>query len=421
MRDFFGVDEDFVRPVPRGALRTDIGVALVLTVLSISSLLGYWSIPEFAEDAHLAWSIPLMVLAGAMIAVRRLFPVWVLLLCTGVHFVTVGSLFPLASSQPGMQVLYFLGLYSAMAWARNREALMLATVAVLLAMTAWVALAYSILGVQATYNADSSPALLILSAVLINIAYFGAATWLGRDAWLRARGDAQLMQSRIVVEQQSLQLAEQAVSGERLRMARELHDSLAHHVSLIGVQTAAARRIMDRKPQEAKQALLAAENSARQSVEELRTMLGSLRSGDREQASRGLESMPDLVAENAAMSLAVDVSVVGPEPQLEELTPVQSAALFRIIQEALTNVRAHSTATAARVTLRVGADRAEAEIIDDGRPLSGTQGTGLGQIGIRERVHALGGTTEMGPRPDRGYRVLVRLPLPTRTQGVTDA
>lgn len=411
MRDFFGVDDDFVREVPQGALRVDVGIALVLTVLSISSLLGYWSLPDLTNETQLGWSIPLIVLAGIMIAARRLFPVWVLLLCTGVHFVAVGSLLPLASAQSGMQVLYFLGLYSAMAWARNREALMLATIVVLLAMTAWVALAYSVFGVLATDGEDSSPALLVLSSVLINIAYFGAATWLGRVAWLRARESAQLVASRSLVDEQARQLADQAVSGERLRIARELHDSLAHRVSLIGVQTAAARRIMDKKPEEAKQALLGAERSARQSVQELRTMLGSLRFGDHEPVSCGLESLPDLVADSAAMALDVQVNTVGPPSRLEELSRAQSATVYRVIQEALTNVRVHSTAATARVTLRIDDERLEAEIIDDGRPLVGTRGSGLGQMGIRERIQALGGTTQIGPRSNKGYRVLVRLPL----------
>ncbi len=295
MRDFFGIDDDFVREVPPGALRTDIAIALVLVVLSISGLLGYYSIPDYRAEAHLAWSIPMILLAGGMIAVRRLFPVWVLLLCTGVHFVAVGSLLPLAAIQPAMQVLYFLGLYSAMAWARNREALMLATIVVLLTMTAWVALAFSVFGALQIAELGSSPILLVISQVLVNIAYFGAATWLGRNAWLKAHGEAQLVRSRELVEEQSRQLAEQAVAGERIRIARELHDSLAHHVSLIGVQTAAARRIMGKKPDEARDSLLAAERSARQSVQELRTMLGSLRSDEGDPAASGLESLPALV------------------------------------------------------------------------------------------------------------------------------
>jgi len=411
MRDFFGIDDDFVRTVPQGALRTDVWIAVVLVVLSVSSLLGYWSIPEVRDDTHLAWSLPLMLLAGAMISVRRLFPVWVLLLCTGVHFVAVGSLLPLASAQPGMQVLYFLGLYSAMAWARNREALMLATIVVLLAMTAWVSLAFSVFGALQIAELGTSPLLLVISQVLVNIAYFGAATWLGHNAWLKARGDAQLLASRGLIEEQSLQLADQAVTGERLRIARELHDSLAHHVSLIGVQTAAARRIMDKKPEEAKESLINAERSARQSVHELRTMLGSLRSDDGAPTASGLEALSVLVEDNAILGLDVEISIVGEESCLDEISRVQSATLFRITQEALTNIRNHSTATGARVVIRVGPHLAEAEILDDGRPLSGTRGSGLGQLGIRERVSALGGTTEIGPRPDRGYRVLVRLPL----------
>lgn len=411
MRDFFGIDDDFVRRVPHGALRTDIGVATVLMLLSVTSLLGYWSIPDFREDSHLAWSIPLMVLAGAMIALRRLFPVWVLLLCTGVHFIVVGSLFPLAASQPGMQVLYFLGLYSAMAWARNREALMLATIVVLLAMTAWVSLSFSVFDALYIAELGASPLLLVLGNVLVNVAYFGGATWLGRNSWLKARSDAELIASRQLVEEQTQQLAGQAILGERLRIARELHDSLAHHVALIGVQTAAARRIMDKKPQEAKEALLGAERSARQSVDELRTVLGSLRAGDDEPAAYGLESLPDLVVDNVTLGLDVEHKTVGDPIRLDQLTPTQSATLYRVVQEALSNIRTHSTATEARVTIRLGERRVEAEVVDDGRPLAGTNGSGLGQVGIRERVAALGGDSEIGPRPERGYRVLVRLPL----------
>ncbi|MGO1383790.1 MAG: sensor histidine kinase [Arachnia sp.] len=411
MRDFFGIDDDFVRTVPDGALRTDVVIAAVLVVLSVSSLLGYWSIPDFTDETHLAWSIPLMGLAGVLIALRRLMPVWVLLLCTGVHFVVVGSLLPFAASQPGMQVLYFLGLYSAMAWARNREALMLATIVVLLTMTAWVSLSFSIFGALQIAELGTSPVLLVISQVLVNIAYFGAATWLGRNSWLKARSDGQLLVARDLVEEQSRQLAEQAVMGERLRIARELHDSLAHHVSLIGVQTAAARRILDKKPEEAKQSLIDAERSARQGVRELRSMLGSLRSGDDAPVASSLDALAELVQDNATLGLSVDLSIVGGESCLDELSRVQSEALFRIIQEALSNIRHHSSATRARVTIRVGGPRAEAEVVDDGHPLSGTRGSGLGQVGIRERVAALGGTTEIGPRPEKGYRVLVRLPL----------
>lgn len=411
MRDFFGVDEDFERPVPRGALRTDIGVAAVLMALSIAGLLGYWSIPDYRDEVRLAWSIPITLLAGAMISVRRLFPVWVLLLCTGVHFVAVGSLLPLTAAQPGMQVLYFLGLYSAMAWARNREALMLTTVVVLLTMTAWVSLAFSVFGALEIKALGASPLLLVLSQVLINIAYFGAATWLGRNAWLKARSDAELLASQALVEEQSRQLAEQAVVGERLRIARDLHDSLAHHVALIGIQTAAARRTMDKKPQEAKEALLGAERSARQSIEELRTVLGSLRSDDVDDAARGLEALQELVDDNATLGLTVHHTLVGPLASTESLSCTQGTTLYRVIQEALTNIRVHSTATSARLTIRMEQRWVEAEIIDDGRPLSGTRGTGLGHLGIRERAAALDGTVEIGPRPERGYRVLIRLPL----------
>ncbi|WP_221933056.1 sensor histidine kinase [Tessaracoccus rhinocerotis] len=413
MRDFFGLDDSFVRPMPTGGVRKDVVVALALMVLSVTGQLGTSSLPGYEDEAKLPWSLLAIGLAGVLIAFRRRFPVLVLLLATGVHFLVVGLLMPLVVIQPGMQVLYFLGLYSAMAWARNREALMLATLAVLLGMAAWVGIdiAGGIASLRATD--EDVPIPLVVSQVLVNIAYFGGATWLGRNAWLRARSDHELAESEQLVEQQAGQLARQAIVGERLRIARELHDSVAHHVALIGVQAAAARRAMERRPEAAAQALRTVEDSARQTVSELRSVLGSLRNPDEDPSGPrpSLGQLPGLFEEVATLGLGVEHDLVGEQELVDRLTVSQSATLYRVVQEALTNVRKHSTATSARVVLRLEPDMVEVEVLDDGLPRTGTAGGGLGQVGMRERVQALGGSTEIGPRQTRGYRVRARLPL----------
>lgn len=413
MRDFFGVDDTFVRPTPTGAWRGDVVVAAVLMVLALTGLLGMASLQDWADDIDLTWGIPLVLLAGVLIVFRRRFPVATLLATTGAHFFVVGVAMPLVTVQTGMQVLYFLGLYSAMAWARNREALMLSVLVVLLVMAGWVG--YDLATGLASYRLahDSVPTMLAANTIFINLAYFGAATWLGRSSWLRSRSDAALTESRALVAEQADQLTQQAIVGERLRIARELHDSVAHHVALIGVQAAAARRAMARKPEAAAQALQGVEASARQTVAELRTVLGSLRdAGDvHDSTAAGLQAIPALLAELQTMGLAVHHETIGDPERANHLSVAQSATLFRVAQEALTNVRTHSTAREARLTIRLSEARAEAEILDDGLPRTGSAGSGLGQVGIRERVAALGGTCEIGPRTERGYRVLVRLPL----------
>lgn len=413
MREFFGLDDAFVRPVPTDGLRRDLLVAVALVVLSVPGLLGSAALPAFEGEGRLPWSVLAVLLAAGLLVFRRRFPVAVLLLATGAHFLVVGILMPIVVIQPGMQVLYFLGLYSALAWARNREALMLSVVAVVVTMGAWVGIDLAT-GIATLRTVEGGyPALLAVSQVLVNIAYFGGATWLGRNAWLRARADHELAESEALVSEQASQLAQQAIIGERLRIARELHDSVAHHVALIGVQAAAARRAMEKKPEAAAQSLLSVEDSARRTVSELRSVLGSLRNPDEDSTTTtpSLNQLPVLFDEAATLGLEVEHTLVGAPELVDRLTVSQSATLYRVVQEALTNVRTHSTASLATVVLRLDYAMAEVEILDDGHPRTGTTGSGLGQIGIRERVQALGGSTEIGPRPHRGYRVRARLPI----------
>lgn len=408
MRDFFGLDDSYLRPVPERFWRSDAIVAVVLCVLSAVGLIALgWTMIEDGE-VDLPWALLAIAVAGVLITFRRRFPVIILLLLTGVHFVTVGELMWPVAAQAGMQVMYFLGLYSAMAWARNREGLMFGTLAVLLTMTIWIISSYA-RNLPLMGETETPISLIVAFEVALNIAYFGAATWLGRNAWLKARDEDELTTSREVIEDQARQLADKAIIDERLRISRELHDSVAHHVSLIGVQAGAARRALEKRPEQAAAALHSLEHASRQTVKELQHIVGSLREvGGSEGTRPDLDSLPALFAEFNAMGLSIEYTQVGSD---DAVSATQAATLYRVIQEALGNVRRHSTARTARVTVRTGADAVEAEIIDSGRPRGGTSGTGVGLMGIRERILALNGTTQVGPRAERGFRVLARIPL----------
>jgi signal transduction histidine kinase len=206
-----------------------------------------------------------------------------------------------------------------------------------------------------------------------------------------------------------------AVFEERVRIARELHDVVAHHVSMMGVQAGAARLVIDSDRVKAKAALTAIEVSSRQTVGELHRMLGFLRqAGDPDNLAPrpGLSQLPRLAASMSESKLAVAVSIEGEE---RSLPPMIGVSAYRIVQEALTNTLKHAAASRADVRVRYWPDELEVEIIDDGRgatALSGTSPGGLGLIGMRERVAAHGGQLTAGPVSGGGFAVRVKLPIP---------
>jgi signal transduction histidine kinase len=234
-----------------------------------------------------------------------------------------------------------------------------------------------------------------------------AVAWVAGFA-VRARAEqAEVAESRATQ-------AEHAVFEERVRIARELHDVVAHHVSMMGVQAGAARVVIDRDRVKAKKSLTAIEVSSRQAVGELHRLLGFLRqAGDEDDvlAPRpGLSQLPRLAASMSESELAVAVSIEGEE---RRLPPMVGVSAYRIVQEALTNTLKHAAASRADVRVRYWPDELEAEIIDDGRGatvLSGTSPGGLGLIGMRERAALHGGQLTAGPVSGGGFAVRVKLP-----------
>ena len=205
----------------------------------------------------------------------------------------------------------------------------------------------------------------------------------------------------------------QAVTDERLRIARELHDVVAHSMSVIAVQSGVANHVIDSRPAQARQALATIEATSRSALVELRRLLGVLRQGDDPVASLepnpGMAEIGRLADQIRSAGVEVELKVEG-EPG--ELPPGVDLSAFRIAQEGLTNVLKHGGGVA-RVLVRYSPGAVAVEIADDGR--AGTdgapaEGTGHGLIGMRERVAVFGGQLTAGPVPGGGYRMAARLP-----------
>ena len=228
-------------------------------------------------------------------------------------------------------------------------------------------------------------------------------------------------QRRLDAERTRAEEARRRAGEERMRIARELHDVLAHNISLINVQAGVALHLMDDQPGQARGALTAIKQASNDSLGELRSVLDVLRQGDeappRAPAS-GLAHLDSLVARAGATGLEVRTRVEGTPRPLPAGTDL---AAYRIVQESLTNVTRHAGPASATVLVRYGPADLTVQVDDDGRgpaaPGGGpgstgtANGNGNGIRGMRERVAALGGELAAGPRPGGGFRVLARLPL----------
>ncbi|MDP1848563.1 MAG: sensor histidine kinase [Solirubrobacteraceae bacterium] len=240
-----------------------------------------------------------------------------------------------------------------------------------------------------------------------------AIAWFAGLALRERAGQAEAAQERAVrAEREREENARRAVFEERVRIARELHDVVAHHVSMMGVQAGAARMVIDRDPAKARDALAAIEASSRQAVDELHRLLGFLRqAGDADDLapSPGVSQLPSLAAGMSDSDLAVEVGVEG---EARPLPPTVDVSAYRIVQEALTNTLKHAGASRADVRLRYAPGALELEIVDDGRGAGAATGggSGLGLIGMRERAALHGGQLTAGPVPGGGFAVRVTLP-----------
>ena len=233
-------------------------------------------------------------------------------------------------------------------------------------------------------------------------------------AWLV--GDA-ARQGRAAAEQARDQAAVQAVTAERLRISRELHDMVAHSIGVIALQAGAARRVVGTRPEHAREALEVIETTGRETLSGLRRMLVALREADPEtpggtgglEPGPGLADVDRLAAATTAAGVRVDVTWRG-EPR--PLPPDIDLSAYRIVQEAVTNVVRHAGARSCAVSIERGDDAVAIEVLDDGGGGTRPPGAGFGLTGMRERVGLLHGEFSAAPRPCGGFRVAARLPVP---------
>ncbi|NGO78086.1 sensor histidine kinase [Streptomyces sp. YC504] len=206
------------------------------------------------------------------------------------------------------------------------------------------------------------------------------------------------------------QAAAQAVTAERLRIARELHDMVAHSIGIIAIQAGVGRRVIDTQPAEARNALGAIESTSRETLSGLRRMLGALRQSESAPLgpAPGLADLERLVVAAQDAGVRVDLRRRGEQ---RALPPELELSAYRIAQEAVTNVVRHAGVDDCEVTVDFGAEALTVTVTDEGRGAK-LGGDGYGLVGMRERVTLLHGSFEAGPRPGGGFRVTARLPVP---------
>jgi signal transduction histidine kinase len=249
--------------------------------------------------------------------------------------------------------------------------------------------------------------------LVYNAVSLAAPWWLGSTMRVRHQREQELIAQTVELEREREDNARRAVFEERVRVARELHDVVAHHVSVMGIQAGAARRVLDRRPDAAAEALVAIETASRQAVAEMDRLLGFLRRDgetDPRTPQPGISDLDGLVADVGRAGLAVELTVADLPPDVPRTVEVSA---YRIVQEALTNTLKHSGSARASVRVRVRADALEVDVDDDGSPTVPAEADagGHGLIGMRERVGLHGGQLRAGPRPDGGFAVRAQLPL----------
>lgn len=243
------------------------------------------------------------------------------------------------------------------------------------------------------------------------VVWLSAAWLIGRIIYRGRLRTVELEQLTVELELEREESARNAVLYERARIARELHDVIGHNVSVMVVQAGAAGRVLEGDQPVVRKALDTIGATGRETVDEMRRLLGILRRQDEQAAlapQPGLGALAGLIEQVRGAGLPVELVVEGETAQLP--TSLDLTA-YRIVQEALTNTLKHAGPATAQVTVRYGPGAVELEVVDDGRRRGNGAGTGHGLIGMRERVQVYGGELEAGRLKGSGYRVRARLPV----------
>ncbi|EKX68639.1 sensor histidine kinase [Streptomyces ipomoeae] len=376
-----------------------------LVLLGMSLVVGSVD-PDYASDLNEAAVVTITSLLCLVIALRRRMPEKMLVLATVAGVAQLVLDVPRMPADFAMLVIIYTVAANGARWA-SRFALVGALCASSLAQMRW--------------SEDRAGTVGNVALAVVLTVPFVLAWVLGDSLRTRRAYFAQLEERAARLEREREAQAKVAVAAERARIARELHDVVAHNVSVMVVQADGAAYVLDAAPDQAKKALETISSTGRQALAEMRRLLGVLRTGEHQEGGEyvpqpDVEQIDDLVEQCRTAGLPVDFKVEGtprPLPSGVELTA------YRIVQEALTNTRKHGGPNAgASVRLVYFDDGLGLLVEDDGKGAphelyeeGGADGRGHGLIGMRERVGMVGGTLDAGPRPGGGFRISALLPL----------
>ena len=380
-------------PVP---LRSDVLLASVLTVACVAELFAPYAFEDSRVSGPSALNIAVAVALGASVAWRRVHPMLFAPFVTGMLAVQA-----LVAVRPNVYVevlISLMGLYGITAHATSRRA---ATLSALVSLALG-----AVMGSTDTQDpVGEVVSLFVFSSVIM------VAGWVVR----RQRSAADLMRHQ---RDRAEERARAIAAMEQARIARELHDVVAHGMSVVVLQARGGRRMVDGQPDRAKQAFDDIGRVAADCLEEMRRLLGILRAEpDAQEAPMApqprMRELDALVARARGSGARVELAVLGEQ---RELAPALELSAFRITQEALTNVLKHAPGSTARIRLVYRPDALSIEVADDGPGMrSGRSGHGL--IGMRERAELFGGTFDAGDQPAGGFAVRAVLPLAKEVTG----
>lgn len=392
---------DFLRRHPTWVDTFWAVVLFGLSSVSVVSVSG-----ERAQHMPVGPALAASAVLCAVVALRRCFPERMLLLAMAAGLAQLIFDIETTVADFAMLVITYTVATMGARWA-SRLALVVSLGAAAVAQIRWPDPEAGVLGQ--------------LAIVVFQTVPFALAWVLGDSMRTRRAYFAQLEERAARLEKEREAQAKVAVAAERARIARELHDVVAHNVSVMVVQADGAAYVMDAAPDQAKKALETISSTGRQALAEMRRLLGVLRTGEHQEVGEyvpqpDVEQIDDLVEQCRSSGLPVDFKVEGtprPLPSGVELTA------YRIVQEALTNTRKHGGPNAgANVRLVYFDDGLGLLVEDDGKGAphelyeeGGADGRGHGLIGMRERVGMVGGTLDAGPRPGGGFRISALLPL----------
>jgi signal transduction histidine kinase len=388
------------------ALATRLGTpvvfdSLLAATLAVAALAEIWLADSWAVRRWEATALALLMCLG--LAARRRAPLVALGVVAGLSLVVFIDA-PPSGSQDSVAhlVLLLIICYSAGAYTAGTGAVVAGAVVFGLATTIAIT--------------DPDPGL-ALGDLAFFVLVLGTPWAAGVGIRRRRASEGRLERRAVVLERDREQRAREAVAEERARIARELHDVVAHGISVMTLQAQGGARVLDSEPEESRRAFAAIELTGRRSLAEMRRLVGMLRRDDHElplSPQPSLAELDQLLEQVRSAGLPVEIVREG---NPGALPPGIDLSAFRIVQEALTNALKHAGPTEAKVLVRYGDHDLEIEVGDSGQgaPVDDADG-GHGLVGMRERVSVFGGELQAGARPEGGYLLRVRLPLDTERQ-----